>query len=92
MKRCLALLAVVLALFILACNLTRVVTTTPTERPATEIATQTPANLLATDTPPAQPPVPIVYYYFVAIEGQVSPCGKRSSFAGSLCPGADAIR
>lgn len=76
MKRCLALLAVVLALFILACNLTRVVTTTPTERPATEIAIQTPANLPTTDMPTVLPPAPIVYYYFVEIEAKSPPAGS----------------
>lgn len=81
MKRYLALLAVVLALFILACNLTRVltenaVTTVPPEIPAAEIAIQTPANLPATDVPPVLPPVPIVYYYFVEIEAKSPPAGS----------------
>ena len=76
MKRYLALLAVVLALFLLACNLTRVLTTTPSEQPAIEIASPTPASLPTTDTPAVLSPVPIVYYYFVEIEVKSPPAGS----------------
>jgi len=76
MKRFLILLAIVLALFIFACNLTRVPTTTPTELPATESASPKPANLPATDGPSVLPPVPIVYYYFVEIEAKSPPAGS----------------
>ena len=52
-------------------------TKTNTPKPTnTPEPSPTPANLHATDTPPAQPPVPIVYYYFVAIEGKSPPAGS----------------
>jgi len=50
-------------------------TATPTFLPTyTPTATKTP--VLATETPTAQPPVPIVYYYFVDMEGESPPAGS----------------
>ena len=60
---------------------TEIASATPTDPPTTEVASPTPTNLPATDTPAPQPELPIVYYYFVAIESNTFPCGKCGDFS-----------
>jgi len=51
--------------------------TTNTPKPTdTPELSPTPSSLLDTDTPPAQPPLPILYYYFVETEGESPPAGS----------------
>jgi hypothetical protein len=81
MKRLIPLLVVLLAMFFVACNFIRslsenTITPTSLEQPATETVFLTPTNPNATATPSALTPLPIVYYYFVAIEGKSPPAGS----------------
>ena len=81
MKRLISCLINGIALFAIACRLTagltgNTITATPTEQPATETASPTPTNPPPTITPTALPPIPIVYYYFVAIESNTYPAGS----------------
>jgi hypothetical protein len=49
---------------------------TPTSQPATETAPPTSTKPPATRTPAAQSSLPIVYYYFVAVESHTFPAGS----------------
>lgn len=51
------------------------ITTLP-EQPTAAAALPTPLALPATNLAPTRPPVPIVYYYFVAIAGNTFPAGS----------------
>ena len=68
-------------LFLCACNLTQSQTktvepTTPPPQPTTAVATPVLSKPSTTSTAPAQPPVPVIYYYFVAIAGNTYPAGS----------------
>jgi hypothetical protein len=81
MKGLLQLLIVLLAMFLSACTITRSLTGTvvPSLTPhtsATEIASPVPSLPPATGTPQERLPLPIVYYYFVAVAGNTFPAGS----------------
>jgi hypothetical protein len=81
MKRSISLLVILLVMFFIACNFVRLlpentITPTPLKHRATTLASPTPASMRPTVMPPAHPPVPIVYYYFVAIKSNTIPAGS----------------
>jgi len=81
MKRLIPIFIVVATLFFSACNHATSPTgnataPTPMERPASEVPSSTPDGQAALNTPPALPELPIVYYYFIAVEGHTYPAGS----------------
>lgn len=81
MKRFVPLLAALCAISLIACGPAReptemAMTATSQEQPATETAAPTPTTPPPTETPTVPPAVPIVYYYFVAVEGKTFPAGS----------------
>jgi hypothetical protein len=81
MRKSPVFLAIVLALLIVACNLTRALTDNantaiPPDHQGTEMAIRTPIDLPASEVASTLPPVPIVYYYFVEPGGKPAPAGS----------------
>lgn len=81
MKKFLLLLSIIPIVLLLSCSPNGLqteisLTSTPQKEPATEAALPTPTNPTITDTPEPPTSMPIVYYYFVAIESNTFPAGS----------------
>jgi hypothetical protein len=81
MKRLIQFFIFVATLLFSACNRATsptggAIALTPMERPASEVPSATPDIQAALNTPPALPELPIVYYYFIAIESHTYPAGS----------------